>query len=157
MWLKVLRNSRQNSKLLNCVCPICNGYVPLAFLKQQVHVSGNELGQAGGEAMAAALRTNNTLETLEIGNVVLGAKVKLKSSGEKTALLPLKQLRENTVTELNLSNSGLGVDGGIMLAAVLEGNQSVQWVDVSQNSLGPEGGTALASALHTNTSIASVS
>ena len=136
--------------------------------------------------MAAALRANNTLETLEIGNVVLGAKVKLKSSGEikvvtNTAsdgdikvqdgggyvkpsefdlvptVLPLKQLRENTVTELNLSNSGLGVDGGIMLAAVLEGNQSVQWVHVSQNSLGPEGGTALASVLQANTSITMVS
>ena len=130
---------------------------------QWVHVSGNELGQAGGEAMAAALRANNTLETLEIGNVVLGAKVKLKSSGEikvvtdpnydgdikveggdtlkhsefdlVPAVLPVKQLRENTVTELNFSNSGLGVDGGVMLAAVLEGNQSVQLVNVSDNAL----------------------
>ena len=154
-------------------------------MNTQVHVSGNELGQAGGEAMAAALRANNTLETLEIGNVVLGAKVKRKSNGEikvvntysdgdikvqdgdewvnpsefdlVPAVLPLKQLRENTVTELNFSNSGLGVDGGIMLAAMVEGNQSVQWVHVSQNSLGPEGGTALASALQTNTSITTVS
>ena len=135
--------------------------------------------------MATALRANNTLETLEIGNLMVGAKVKLRSSGEikvvthpdyygdikvegdvrlkhsefdlVPAVLPLKQLRENTVTELNLSNSSLGVDGGIMLAAVFEGNQSVQWVDVSQNSLGPEGGEALASALQTNTSITTVS
>ena len=120
--------------------------------------------------MAAALRANNTLETLEIGNVMVGAKVNVISSGEikiatsvgrwradkinvegtpqnfehtlaptqfklVSAVLPLKQLRENTVTELNFSNSGLGVDGGIMLAAVLEGNQSVQWVDVSDNAL----------------------
>ena len=161
-------------------------------MNTQVHVSRNELGQAGGEAMAAALRANNTLETLEIGNVVVGAKVKVKSSSEikvvqsleyndsytaqdhikvegsdgklnpsefelVPAVLPLKQLRENTVTELNFSNSGLGVDGGIMLAAVLEGNQSVQWVHVSHNSLGPEGGTTLASALQTNTSITTVS
>ena len=147
--------------------------------------------------MAAALRANNTLETLEIGNLMVGAKVKVKSSSEikvvqsfeyddsysakdhikvegsdgklnpcklnpsefelVSAVLPLKQLRENTVTELNFSNSGLGVDGGIMLAAVLQGNQSVQWVHVSQNSLGPEGGTALASALQKNTSITTVS
>ena len=141
--------------------------------------------------MAAALRANNTLETLEIGNLMVGAKVKVKSSSQITvvqsfeyndsysardhikvegsggklnpsefelvpAVLPLKQLRGNTVTELNFSNSGLGVDGGIMLAAVLQRNQSVQWVDVSQNSLGPEGGTALASALQTNTSITTV-
>ena len=54
----------------------------LSQKNQQVHVSGNELGQAGGEAMAAALRANDTLETLEIGNVVLGAKVKIRSNGE---------------------------------------------------------------------------
>ena len=52
---------------------MCSQIPPLlsSFLKQQVHVSGNELGQAGGEAMAAALRANDTLETLEIGNVLL--------------------------------------------------------------------------------------
>ena len=157
-------------------------------MNMQVGVSGNELGQAGGEAMAAALRANNTLETLEIGNVVVGAKVKVKSSSEikvvqsfefndsrtakdhikvegsdgklnpsefelVPAVLPLKQLRENTVTELNFSNSGLGVDGGIMLAAVLEGNQSVQWVDASGNALGNAGAKAFGDLLLVNKTI----
>ena len=49
------------------------------------------------------------------------------------AVLPLKKLRENTITELDLKNSGLGVDGGMMLAAVLKSNSSVTKVsdDVS--------------------------
>ena len=34
-------------------------------------------------------------------------------------VLPAKQLRENTIETLNLSNKGLGVDGGLMLAALM--------------------------------------
>ena len=41
------------------------------------------------------------------------------------AVLPLKKLRDNTITELDLNNSGLGVDGGMMLAVVLKSNSSV--------------------------------
>ena len=41
------------------------------------------------------------------------------------AVLPLKKLRDNTITELDLKNSGLDVDGGMILAAVLKSNSSV--------------------------------
>ena len=41
------------------------------------------------------------------------------------AVLPVKQLRDNAITELDLKNSGLGVDGGIMVAAMLKTNASV--------------------------------
>ena len=104
--------------------------------------------------MAAALEANKTLEEISVGNVIDGSTVKLKSSGELKvltsvsgsgnvkyegsdgwvnpsrfepipAVLPLKKLRDNTITELDLKNSGLGVDGGLMLAAVLKSNNSV--------------------------------
>ena len=105
--------------------------------------------------MAAALEANKTLEEISVGNVIVGSTVKLKSSGELKVLtgvdssngtvyyegsddwvepstfepipvvLPLKKLRDNTITELDLKNSGLGVDGGMMLAAVLKSNSSV--------------------------------
>ena len=41
------------------------------------------------------------------------------------AVLPLKKLRDNDIIELDLKNSGLGVDGGMMLAAMLKSNSSV--------------------------------
>ena len=41
------------------------------------------------------------------------------------AVLPLKKLRDNTITELDLTSSSLGIDGGMMLAAVLKSNSSV--------------------------------
>ena len=104
--------------------------------------------------MAAALEANKTMEEISVGNVIVGSTVKLKSSGELKvltnvasdgdvkyegsdgwvkpstfepvpAVLPLKKLRDNTITELDLKNSGLGVDGGIVLAATLKSNSSV--------------------------------
>ena len=104
--------------------------------------------------MAAALEMNKTLEEISVGNLIVGSTVKLKSSGERKvlkrvdfdgdvkyegsdgwaksstldaipAVLPLKKLRDNTITELDIKNSGLGVDGGMMLAAMLKSNSSV--------------------------------
>ena len=104
--------------------------------------------------MAKALEANKTMEEISVGNVIEGSTVKLKSSGELKvltsvdiyghvkyegsdgwvdpsafepipAVLPLKKLRDNTITELDLKNSGLRVDGGMMLAAMLKSNSSV--------------------------------
>ena len=120
----------------------------------EVEAFGCAFGAEGGKAMAEALEANKTLEEISVGNVVVGSTVKLKSSGELKvltdvysdgdvkyegsggwvkpstfepipAVLPLKKLRDNTITELDLKNSGLGVDGGMMLAAVLKSNSSV--------------------------------
>ena len=65
----------------------------------------------------------------------------------ENGVVPVKQLRENTITSLDLSNKGLGVDGGLILAALIKNNTSVQHLDVSANELGPDGGFALAGAL----------
>ena len=104
--------------------------------------------------MAVALEANKTLDEISVGNLIVGSTVKLKNSGELKvltnvhsdgdvkyegsdgwvkpstfepipAMLPLKKLRDNTITELDFKNSGLGVDGGMMLAAMLKSNSSV--------------------------------
>ena len=104
--------------------------------------------------MAVALEANKTLDEISVGNLIVGSTVKLKSSGELKvltsvandgdvkyegsngsvdpsafepipAVLPLKKLRDNSITELDFKNSGLGVDGGMMLAAMLKSNSSV--------------------------------
>ena len=69
------------------------------------------------------------------------------------AVLPVKQLRENTITELSFTHCTLGVDGGIMLAALLATNTSVTVVDASSNSLRAEGAMALRDTLKVNTSL----
>jgi Ran GTPase-activating protein (RanGAP) involved in mRNA processing and transport len=132
---------------------------------QQLHVNSNALGQAGGEAFVEALKTNKTLEEIHLGNLMVGSTVRLKSSGEvkvvthydsssgityqgKTdawtkpsefdpipAVIPVKQLRENTITSLDLSSKGLGVDGGLILAALIKDNTSVQQLHAKSNRL----------------------
>jgi Ran GTPase-activating protein (RanGAP) involved in mRNA processing and transport len=72
------------------------------------------------------------------------------------AVIPVKQLRENTITSLDLSSKGLGVDGALILAALIKDNTSVQHLDISSNNLGLEGGKALAASFAENSSITSV-
>ena len=132
-------------------------------LVTQVKVFGNQLGQAGGEALAQALESNTTLEEVSVGNLIMGSTVRLKEGGETKvltsvasdgdvkyygsggwvkpsnfdsipAVLPVKQLRDNAIAELDFKNSGLGVDGGIMLAAVLKKNASVTKVSAILSS-----------------------
>ena len=122
--------------------------------------------------MAETLKTNKTLEEVHVGNLMVGCKVRLKSSGKIhhvrhiyssdiyttengsnkvnksdlehiPAVLPAKQLRENTIETLDFSNKGLGVDGGLMLAALMAGNNSTQYLDVSRNALRAAGAKGL--------------
>ena len=120
----------------------------------QVEAFGCAFGAEGGKAVAEALEANKTLEEITVGNVIVGSTVKLRSSEELKvltnvrsdgdveyvgsdgwvkqstfepipAVLPLKKLRDNTITELDFKHGGLGADGGMMLAAVLKSNSSV--------------------------------
>ena len=132
-----------------------------------------------------ALKTNKTLEEIHLGNLMVGCTVRLKSSGEVKvvtdlndngihikvlgvtdwtnaydpipAVIPVKQLRENTITSLDLSSKGLGVDGGLILAALIKDNTSVQQLDVSANGLGSDGGKGIAASIAENSTITSVS
>ena len=75
----------------------------------------------------------------------------------KNGVIPAKQLRENTITSLDLSNKGLGVDGALILAALIKDNTSVQHLNVSANGLGVDGGKAIAASIAENNTITSVS
>ena len=90
---------------------------------------------------------------------VQGSDSKIKSSefDPIPAVIPVKQLRENTITSLDLSNKGLGVDGGLILAVLIKNNTSVQHLDVSANGLGVDGGKVIAASMAENSTITSVS
>ena len=159
--------------------PFYLSLLSLFLLGKQLHASGNAFGQAGGEAFVEALKTNKTLEEIHLGNVIVGCTVRLKSSGEEKvvtdlngmhikalgvtdwtneydripAVLPVKQLRENTITSLDLSSKGLGVDGGLILAALIKDNTSVQQLDASKNAMGTAGAKAVGDLLLVNKTI----
>ena len=75
----------------------------------------------------------------------------------KNGVIPAKQLRDNTITSLDLSSKGLGVDGALILAALIKDNTSVQHLDISSNNLGSVGGKAIAASIAENGTITSVS
>ena len=91
----------------------------LVFQKQQVGVSGNQLGPEGGKAIADALQTNVVLQSIEIG------------SKDNPAIIPIKQLRDNSVDVLDYSGKKLLSEGGIVLAAALTVTQNTSVTTVS--------------------------
>ena len=95
----------------------CSWFPSLASI--QVHVSGNELGPEGGKAIADALQTNVVLQSIEIG------------SKDKPAIIPIKQLRDNSVDKLDYSGKKLLSEGGIVLAAALAVTQNTSVTTVS--------------------------
>ena len=67
--------------------------------------------------------------------------------------IPIKQIRENTVTKLDLKGSDgkqLEACGGVVLAHVLTGNTSVQQLDASSNAMGSAGAKAFGDTLLVN-------
>ena len=89
----------------------------------QVHASGNDFGQAGGEAFAKALESNTHLAEL-----VLGSK-------DEPASIPLKELRDNAIDSLDYSGKKLLAEGGIVLAFALKSNTSVTKVSQQHAAL----------------------
>jgi len=70
--------------------------------------------------------------------------------------IPIKQIRENSIAELDLKGSKgkqLEAYGGIVLAHVLTGNTSVQHLEVSKNALRAAGAQAFSEMLKVNKTI----
>ena len=87
-----------------------------------MHASGNDIGQAGGEAFAEALESNTHLAELGLG------------SENMPASIPLKEMRDNAIDSLDYSGKELLVEGGIVLAFALKSNTSVTKVS-EQNAV----------------------
>lgn len=71
------------------------------------------IGPEGGHAFAKALETNTCIQELTLG------------SQSKPASIPVKSLRENSVSTLDYSGKELLSEGGIVLAFMLRSNTSV--------------------------------
>ena len=71
------------------------------------------IGPEGGRAFAKALETNTCIQELSLG------------SQKNRASIPLKSLRENSVSTLDFSGKELLSEGGVVLAFMLRSNTSV--------------------------------
>lgn len=106
-------------KRLTSVPNVCFSFGSRAPKNTQVGVSGNQLGPEGGKAIADALQTNVVLQSIEIG------------SEDNPAIIPIKQLRDNSVDVLDYSGKKLLSEGGIVLAAALTVTQNTSVTTVS--------------------------
>ncbi len=108
-------------------------------------LSGNELDEAAGVALAKALEKNNTLTTLDLSGNELD---------EAAGVALAKELeKNNTLTTLDLWNNELDEAAGVALAKALEKNNTLTTLDLSDNRLGEAGGVALAKALEKNNTL----
>ena len=61
--------------------------------------------------------------------------------------VPVKELKANSITELDLSGKSLGTEGALVLATYMEDNGTLVNLNISNNSVGPEGAQALVPAM----------
>ena len=88
---------------------------------------------SGVKAFADALIVNASLTSIDVGfNGIIGDSAKelatvvlSKSTLETFCNIPIKQLRANELTELDLSGKGVGVPGALVLAELLPVGASV--------------------------------
>ena len=64
--------------------------------------------------------------------------------------MPIKELREDKHTSLELANKGLGPTEAIVLGELVKVSRVLTSLDVSANELDPKAGKALADALSVN-------
>merc|ERR1711998_789630 len=138
-----LSDTTQNGKLESCGAVVLSHLLASNTSVTSVGVSGNQLGPEGGKAIADALQTNVVLQSIEIG------------CKYNPAIIPIKQLRDNSVDVLDYSGKELLSEGGIVLAAALTvaQNTSVTTVEVKSNCLRAKGMMAIAEALKVNSTV----
>mgnify|MGYP000894950872 FL=1 len=71
--------------------------------------------------------------------------------------VPIKELREDKLTELNLRSKGLGPTEGIVLAELIKFSAVVNTLYLGGNSIGDEGAKAIAEALKVNAVVTTLS
>ena len=124
----------------------------------------NDIGPEGGVALADALRANASLTELETRDnrisgdsaEQLSAAVLSSSSLLKFSAVPMRELRADELTVLDLSTKDLGPTEVRVLGGLLVANTLLMSLDLQDIEGGPEGGVALADALRSNTSLTEV-
>jgi hypothetical protein len=70
--------------------------------------------------------------------------------------IPIKEMRTDSLTKLDLRGKGIGVVGGMVVAGLLPVMPSLTSIDLSRNNLRDEGAKALAPALRDSPSLTEV-
>ena len=112
-----------------------------------INLSANMMHNKGAIAISEWLGRQNILQTLIL------SQCSLKCSDIDKISKALK-LEESSVTDLNLSNNFISVEGSKTLTSILKSERcSIRRLDLSWNCIGTEGASVLAAALQVNKSL----
>ena len=134
--------------------------------KQMVSVglASCSLGVVGAQAVADYISASALLTSIDVSHnnidgdaaQQLATVVLEKLSLENFCSIPLRKLRTDTVTELDLSRKGVGVSESLVLAHFLRVNASLTNINLRRNKLGDEGAKYIAKAIAFSTSLTSI-
>ena len=106
-------------------------------------LSRNRLGAEGAAALAPALAANSALTRVDIrhnniagdGAAQLAAAVLGNLKIEMFNEIPIKEMRANSLTELDLTGKGVGVEGGMVVAGLIPVSGGLTSINLSGNKL----------------------
>jgi Ran GTPase-activating protein (RanGAP) involved in mRNA processing and transport len=122
-----------------------------------LNLSQNELDAEDARALAPAL-TMTTLAHVDMrGNKIAGEGTTQLSTAvlgnlkiEMFNEIPLKEMRADSLTELDLNGKGVGVEGGMVVAGLIPVMGGLTKISLAKNELGEEGTKAICEALEQN-------
>ena len=71
--------------------------------------------------------------------------------------IPMKKMREDSLTKLDLSRKGIGAHGAMVIAPLLEFSRALKSANLDYNDIGDEGAVAISAALESNTTLEDLS
>ena len=117
--------------------------------------------EEGITAIAEALRVNGALTRVDVrlnniagvGAARLAAAVLGNLMIEMFNEIPIKEMRANSFTELDLNGKGVGVEGGMVVAGLMAVMSGLTKLSLAQNELGEEGTKFLCDAFVGNNTL----
>ena len=121
-------------------------------------LSHNWLGAEGAAALAPALAANGALTRVDVrrnniagdGAVQLAAAVLCNLKIEMFNEIPIKEMRANSLTKLDLKRKDVGDEGGMVVAGLIPVMGALTKMSLADNNLGEEGTKAICEALEQN-------
>ena len=114
----------------------------------------NGIGVAGAQSLADMLQVNRALTTLDVrfndlgdGSAALAGAVSEHQQIKMFCEIPVKQLRDDALTELDLNDKRIGTCGAMVLAHLLKFSRALTSLDLRRNKIGAGGARAIADSL----------
>jgi hypothetical protein len=121
----------------------------------QLILSHNSIGATGVKPLADALAVNSSLTSLDVRHNSISGEgasqlAKVVVDNPKIQMfnkIPIKKMRDDSFTELDLNRHGIGVEGGMVVAGLLPVMGDLTSLNVRYNDLCDEGEDAIRKAV----------